>query len=169
MMVVSQDMPPHTGATRRWTAALQLDGQAVLTDSGGTLPKASYEDLLGWVAAGELTDIGLRAVEDGMWVDPPIEVLEAAQVLRQNDHMLMPPPPTSAFAARLRKIVSDRMLMPPPPASAPRDFKASLCNIERKYRHFHEMLVKDGDLPAPTQVATGSKRQQSLSVLCLSV
>ena len=83
MMVVSQDMPPHTGATRRWTAALQLDGQAVLTDSGGTLPKASYEDLLGWVAAGELTDIGLRAVEDGMWVDPPIEVLEAAQVLRQ--------------------------------------------------------------------------------------
>ena len=55
-MVVSQDMPPHTGATRRWTAALQLDGQAVLTDSGGTLPKASYEDLLGWVAAGELTE-----------------------------------------------------------------------------------------------------------------
>ena len=102
MMVVSQDMPPHTGATRRWTAALQLDGQAVLTDSGGTLPKASYEDLLGWVAAGELTDIGLRAVEDGMWVDPPIEVLEAAQVLRHNDHMLMPPPPTSTFAARLR-------------------------------------------------------------------
>jgi hypothetical protein len=40
-MVVSQDMPPHTGATRRWTAALQLDGQAVVAERS---PPATPED-----------------------------------------------------------------------------------------------------------------------------
>ena len=73
-------MPPFRGATRRWDAALYVAGEPVFTNAGGaTLPQASYQALLGWVTApsegGNLTDLGMQAVKDGWWVDPPDQVL----------------------------------------------------------------------------------------------
>ena len=67
--------PPHP---RRWTSSLQVDGRAVFDANGHTLSKYGFEVLLGWVSNGELTDLGMQAVKDGWWVDPPDE--DQAQV-----------------------------------------------------------------------------------------
>ena len=75
-------MPPYSGPPhpRRWTSSLQVDGRAVFDANGHTLSKHGFEELLGWVKNGNLTDLGMQAVKDGWWVDPPHEV--QAQVRR---------------------------------------------------------------------------------------
>ena len=92
-------MPPYSGPPnpRRWTSPLQVDGRPVFTDDGRTLSKYGYEVLLGWVEHGNLTDLGMQAVKDGWWVDPPDEV--QAQV-RRRQHAALPPPQHRACGTR---------------------------------------------------------------------
>lgn len=73
-------MPPTRRGQQRWDAALHVAGEPVFMNTGGaTLPQASFQQLLGWVAApsegGNLTDLGMQAIKDGWWVDPPPTVL----------------------------------------------------------------------------------------------
>ncbi len=116
----SDGMPPTRRGQQRWDAALHVAGEPVFMNTGGaTLPQASFQQLLGWVAApsegGNLTDLGMQAIKDGWWVDPPPAVLrqvrdrqarafEDLQSWRDEQNLiekqqedvaraLMPPPP----------------------------------------------------------------------------
>ena len=80
-------MPPYRGASRRWDAALTVGGDEVYAEvfSGRVgLRQAAFVYMLGWVTppslGGELTDLGMRAVKDGWWVDPPPEVLRQVRL-----------------------------------------------------------------------------------------
>ena len=60
-------MPPTWRGQQRWDAALHVAGEPVFMNTGGaTLPQASFQQLLGWVAApsegGNLTDLGMQAI-----------------------------------------------------------------------------------------------------------
>lgn len=74
-----------------WDAALRVGGRQVFAEVFGgrvELRQAAYVYLLGWVTppslGGELTDLGMRAVKDGWWVDPPPEVQQQVR-LRQEE------------------------------------------------------------------------------------
>ena len=120
-------MPPYSGPPNphRWTSPLQVDGRPVFTDDGRTLSKYGYEVLLGWVEHGNLTDLGMQAVKDGWWVDPPAEV--QAQVRRRQREAY------EKFQLEINKLndlikeaedkenkaVDDKLRMPPPPPRPP--------------------------------------------------
>ena len=68
-------MPPTQPGQRRWDAALHVAGEPVCVN-GSVLPQASFQELLGWVTAGgNLTHLGMQAVKDGWWIDPPPAVM----------------------------------------------------------------------------------------------
>lgn len=84
-------MPPYRGASRHWDAALTMGGDEVYAEVFGghvELRQAAFVYMLGWVTppslGGELTDLGMQAVKDGWWVDPPPEVLRQVR-LRQDE------------------------------------------------------------------------------------
>jgi hypothetical protein len=120
-------MPPARGATRMWDAALRVGGRQVFAEVFGgrvELRQAAYVYLLGWVTppslGGELTDLGMRAVKDGWWVDPPPEVQQQVR-LRQEEAFN----DLQAWVDRQqRNLIEneqavDAALMPPPPPRPP--------------------------------------------------
>ena len=117
-------MPPYSGPPnpRRWTSPLQVDGRAVFDDDGRTLSKYGYEVLLGWVSNGELTDLGMQAVKDGWWVDPPPEIQEHVRrrQLDAYDKFQLEMNELNAQIDELDKqAMEDKLRMPPPPPRPP--------------------------------------------------
>jgi hypothetical protein len=110
-----------------WDAALRVGGRQVFAEVFGgrvELRQAAYVYLLGWVTppslGGELTDLGMRAVKDGWWVDPPPEVQQQVR-LRQEEAFN----DLQAWVDRQqRNLIEneqavDAALMPPPPPRPP--------------------------------------------------
>jgi hypothetical protein len=110
-----------------WDAALRVGGRQVFAEVFGgrvELRQAAYVYLLGWVTppslGGELTDLGMRAVKDGWWVDPPPEVQQQVR-LRQEEAFNN----LQAWVDRQqRNLIEneqavDAALMPPPPPRPP--------------------------------------------------
>ena len=116
-------MPPARGASRHLDQPLRVRGEQVFAqvfDGDMELRQEAFVYMLGWVTlpslGGELTDLGMQAVKDGWWVDPPPEVLQQVR-LRQEDAFNN----LQAWVNRQQRehieneAEIDRALMPPPP------------------------------------------------------
>lgn len=116
-------MPPARGASRHLDQPLRVRGEQVFAqvfDGDVELRQEAFVYMLGWVTlpslGGELTDLGMQAVKDGWWVDPPPEVLQQVR-LRQEDAFNN----LQAWVNRQQRehieneAEIDRALMPPPP------------------------------------------------------